>query len=77
MSWYELLALSFWAGAIGWNLGWQRGLERGRREKEIRMVGRELTVTLNWDGVTRALDERGMVAMPKGVDFNASKATSE
>lgn len=68
-----LIIIAIWAGVTGWHFGWSRGLERGRREQTMSFKGQEVMITLQWKGIERLLDERGMVAMPKGVDFSNRK----
>lgn len=74
MSALDLIICALWAGAVGYVIGHNRALERGRRDTSLRFVGKELSVTLEWRGIERLLDERGLIAVPKGADFSERRA---
>jgi hypothetical protein len=76
MSGFELFALTLWAGAVGYYIGQSRGLERGRRESTVRVTGKDVSIVLEWRGIERILDHRGLIAMPKGVEFAGRKESA-
>lgn len=59
------------AFCLGWFFCAMREAKRGDREREnLMQVGRQdLHITMSMDAVNAMLDRRGLVAVPKGAEF--------
>lgn len=65
-----LVCFSWW----GFIHAYQQGLKAGRAmatKQEISYLVRasDIRVTIDWPAVERMLDHRGLIAVPKGADF--------